>query len=381
MESVFHKTLWTRSRGFFSTFHFQIFSIAVKEIIDKRRDSMKKILLSLFVLMFLFATPVYALPSAVPNGSWLQDAHSLQWDQFHSYGELVKELKRIEQSSHGKVQLEVIGKSNQGRDIYLAKVGTGAKKVMFITQQHGDEPLGTEAALQLLKKLGTSNLPEMENIREEVTLYVIVRANPDGAETLSRYNYDPNADSLYGEKGKGYDVNRYHSPSMRPENNPVPEAAAIRRAYDRYKPDIVVDFHHQGNNGSEDSGMITTFVYWPNNENVSPKVVNLSKEVCLVIHDTLTSYGFSEVRQYQGGTYEGIARNAYALLGSGSVLVEIRGDFGEKNSDRMLRTAYASMFGVLEAVAEGTLQYYNPADADHLPQYEPSIGMEDDEGE
>jgi hypothetical protein len=241
---------------------------------------------------------------------------------------------------------------------------------MYITQQHGDEPVGTEAALQLLEKLGTSDLPEMEKIREEVTLYVIVRANPDGAERFWRYNYAPNADPLYGEKGKGYDINRYHSPSMLPENNPVPEAAAIRRAYDRYKPEIIVDFH-QGKDLDKADETVITSICWPNNPNVSSKVVNLSKQISLVIYDTLTTYGFSDVNQYPGGTYEGIARNGYALLGSGSVLVDIRGDMNQKNSEMVMRTAYATMFGVLEAVAEGTLQYYNPADADQIPVSEP----------
>ncbi|WP_051271270.1 M14 family zinc carboxypeptidase [Shimazuella kribbensis] len=327
---------------------------------------MKKFSL-LLILLLLIATPVYGNPQAVPNGPWLQDTQTMKLERLHNYEELVKELHQIEKSSQGKVQLEVIGKSNQNRNIYLAKVGTGKKKVMYVTQQHGNEPLGTEAALHLLKNLGSSNQPEVKKIRDEITLYVVVRANPDGAEKFWRHNYDPDATPEFGLKGEGYDMNRYHSPNMLPKNNPVPEAAAIRSAYDRYKPDIVVDYHHQGSYVSGDGDMITTSVFWPNHPNVASNPLNLSKQVSLVIYNTLMHYGFAKVSQYPGGTYEGIARNGYGLLGSGSVLVEFRGDIGQKSSGMLIRTAYAAMAGILEEVAEGTLKNYNPADADKIP--------------
>lgn len=38
---------------------------------------------------------------------------------------LLKKLEKIERSSQGRVDVEVVGQSNQGRDIYQARVGTG----------------------------------------------------------------------------------------------------------------------------------------------------------------------------------------------------------------------------------------------------------------
>jgi predicted deacylase len=338
---------------------------------------MKKGFILLLAALLFAAIPVYASPTTIPNGPWLKDTQAMKLERLHNYEELVKALTQLEASTHGRVQLEVIGQTNENRDIYLAKVGTGAKKVMYITEQHGNEPLGTEAALQLLKKLGSSNHPEIRAIREEVTLYVVVRANPDGRERFWRYNYDPEANPEFGRKGQGYDINRYHSPSLPPEVNPVPEAAAIQRVYERYRPDLVVDYHHQGSYRTEEGEMITTSVFWPTHPDVSREVVDLSKQASVLIYDTLMHYGFAEVSQYPGGNYEGIARNAYGLRGSGSVLVELRGGIGQKSSGYLIRTAYASMFALLESMTDGTLETIEPERADTIPERGPAVSGEE----
>jgi hypothetical protein len=49
------------------------------------------------------------------------------------------------------------------------------------------------------------------------------------------------------------------------------------------------------------------------------------------------------------------------------VLVELRGDIGQKSSGYLIRTAYAAMFSLLEAATEGTLGSIDPALADTIP--------------
>ena len=51
--------------------------------------------------------------------------------------------------------------------------------------------------------------------------YDVGVANPDGHAHNWRFNFDPTADPEFGERGKGYDINRYHNPTMAPANNPV----------------------------------------------------------------------------------------------------------------------------------------------------------------
>lgn len=329
---------------------------------------MRRLITALLVMSLAVATTATATadPQTVPNGPWVQDSQQVSLERLHSYDEMVKALRQIQQRSQGRVSLETVGRSNEGRDLYLAKVGTGATKVLYITQQHGNEPLGTEAALQLLQRLGNGGAG-WDAILSKVTLLVIPKVNPDGSERFQRQNHDPNCSGAFCTPGVGFDVNRWHDPAVAPEANPVPEAAAVQRVAIRYQPKMVVDYHHQGSYRSADGDLITTSIFWPNHPDAPAPAVALSRQLCLVISDTLMHYGFAEVSQYPGTLPRGIARNSYGIRGAGSVLVELRGDIGQKSAGMLVRTAYATMGAMLESIAEGTVFTLDPARADTIP--------------
>lgn len=316
--------------------------------------------------MLMTAVPAGAAPQTVPNGPWVQERQQVQLQRLHNYEEMVDTLRQISQSTQGRVALEVVGRSNEGRDLYLARVGTGATKVLYITQQHGNEPLGTEAALQLLQRAGKGGAG-WDAILREITLLVVPKVNPDGAERFQRENHDPDCAGAFCTPGVGFDVNRWHDPAVAPENNPVPEAAAVQRVFARYQPAFVVDYHHQGSYVSDDGDLITASIFWPNAAGVPASALTLSRQVCVVIWDTMSHYGFAEISQYPGTLPRGIARNAYGLRGAGSVLVEFRGDIGQKSAGMLVRTAYTIMGAVAESVAEGTVYLQDPARASLIP--------------
>lgn len=328
-----------------------------------------------------------AEPQSVPDGPWVQESQNVSLERLHSYEELGAELARIQQSSLGRVQVSVAGQSNEGRNIYLAKVGSGPLPVLFITQQHGNEPLGTEAALALLRNLGQSTHPEVQQMLEKLTILVIPRVNPDGASRFWRQNFDPElepgAPTDFWTSGRGYDINRWHLPELAPADNPVPEAATVRRVFDAYHPAIMLDLHHQGSYVAEDGKLIRTSMFWPRSDvqggGMGQDAIDRSKQVTWLMASTLEHYGFAKVSQYPGGRERGIARNAYGLLGAASVLVEMRGDIGQKSSGYLMRTFYAAMGSVLEAASEGTLAGIDPALADTIPLRGPGIDDPHDE--
>lgn len=52
------------------------------------------------------------------------------------------------------MEFEVVGQSNKGRNLYLAKIGNpGNPPVMIISQQHGNEMINSESRLQLIQWL------------------------------------------------------------------------------------------------------------------------------------------------------------------------------------------------------------------------------------
>jgi len=366
--------------------------------------------------MVLFGAPgLFAKTDIVPGGPWTTDTQNVSLNVLSDYGELVKKLKQIEKSSKGLVELEVIGQTNYGKDIYMAKVGDeNNEPVMIMTQQHGNEPLTTEAALQLLQKLGTGSKQAMK-ILDKLYVLVIVRVNPEGAELFTRgnadfdapprdsrdcFDADGNVDPTLIDQGRGvfsttyvdpdgalfpnYDINRYHwpdwsqswqilcnpnlnGPNFDPDQNPVPEAQAVIDAFLAYGPTWMADFHHQGTYRTEDGENVTSSILWPRNEDVLAEYVDLSKQLCVKIFDHMQQFGFATVTLYPGGTFAGIARNAYGLLMAGSILVELKGGIYPKQNGMITKHAYEQMWSILEATADGSLYDIDPARSDEIP--------------
>lgn len=286
--------------------------------------------------------------------------------------QLVRVLDLLERTSRGRVEVHSVGTTNEGRPIQLATVGHGPVRIMYISQQHGDEPLGTPAAVRALWTLGVPNTPFNRRLLDQVTLQVIVRANPDGHAHGWRFNFDPTANPEFGERGKGYDINRYHNPGLAPENNPVPEAATIQRVYRAFRPSIVVDYHGQGRYAFPDGREVTTSIMWPTNPQTPAGAVTRSKQVVALTNDVLTRGLGAVVSQYPGGDYEGIARNAYGLLGSASMLMELS-DLPEERTEFQIASAYAAMLAIAAAAGDGSLNRVDPARADAIPLRPPAI--------
>lgn len=325
---------------------------------------MKRLLSGLAVAMFagaLLTTPANAAtPPAGIAGAQISNE------------QLVQVLDLLERVSRGRVEVHSTGTTNEGRPIELATVGHGPVRILYITQQHGDEPLGTPAAVRALWTLGVANTPFNRKLLDKITLSVVVRANPDGHAHNWRFNFDPTADPEFGERGKGYDINRYHNPTMAPGDNPVPEAAAIQRAYQAFRPSIVVDYHGQDRYRFADGREITASIMWPTSPQAAPDAVNRSKQVVALTNDVLTRGLGAVVSQYPGGDYEGIARNAYGILGSASMLMELS-NLPAERTEFQIASAYAAMLAIASAAADGSLTRIDPTRADQIPPRGPAI--------
>jgi hypothetical protein len=274
------------------------------------------------------------------------------------------ELAKLAKQSRGRVVVRSIGASNLGQPVWAARVGTGPVRIQYVTQQHGDEPLGTPAAIEFLRTVGVGNTLWHKWVRSRVTVDVVVRANPDGHDRNWRYNYDPDADPEFGAAGKGYDINRYHNPGLAPDDNPATEAGHIQRAFGAFAPHITIDFHMQGRYLDDDGREITASLMWPTHPGVAPAPVDSAKQVTVVAQQTIDHLAGGNVSQYPGGDYEGIARNAYGLRGATSVLLELS-EIDDQQSQ--IRGAYLVMLAVAQTSADGSLNRIDPARADAIP--------------
>jgi murein tripeptide amidase MpaA len=128
-------------------------------------------------------------------------------------------LKKLIDSSAGRLKSEKFDESNEGRPIYLATLGTGPRRVLLWSQMHGDEPTHTAVMLDLFSYLSQKPAkPYAEEILSGCTLLFIPMLNPDGAEAVSRYN------------AQGIDINRDWRRLATPEGRALLRAAIKMRA-------------------------------------------------------------------------------------------------------------------------------------------------------
>ncbi|WP_162150209.1 M14 family zinc carboxypeptidase [Arthrobacter sp. H14] len=331
-----------------------------------------------------FTASASAEPQSTPNGPW-NGENSSNLAAIHSYEQLWSTLESIENHAKGPFDLSPAPlESNTGRQIPVVTIGDGPTSVMYIANQHGNEYVVSEAMLDIVRTI-SGNSPTAHSIRDEMTATIVPRVNVDGfdadvtdasgATTPWRQNYDPTCilacDSFY-EDGRGYDMNRFHSytdnafdhPYVEGDDNlnPVPGSIAMRLLWEERQPELVMDFHHQGSYVDDDGGLITASTMWPNALEEAEKLgiseefddtIIRSKQAVSVLLQELDQYGYANVTRYPSTTTPGIARNAYGLLGSASVLFEMRGDIDAKSNGYIAKTAEKAGMSVLEAVANG----------------------------
>ncbi len=80
---------------------------------------------------------------------------------------------------------EVIGYSVQGRPIYASKIGSGAKKVIFVAGHHGDE----QRSMILLEKFRDYLCANLEAVPAGSEVWIIPCLNPDGRANNTRWNF------------------------------------------------------------------------------------------------------------------------------------------------------------------------------------------------
>lgn len=122
-----------------------------------------------------------------------------------------------------------VGKSVEGRNIYMIKLGNGKKKVLMWSQMHGNEPTATMALMDIFNFFRQKDdLNRWKNkLLDSLTLYFIPMLNPDGSERFERRNaldIDLNRDAL-----------RLQSP----------EAQILKQIHDQVRPDFAFNLHDQ----------------------------------------------------------------------------------------------------------------------------------------
>jgi hypothetical protein len=397
----------------------------------------KKIVSSVAAVLLCtsLVSPSFAANS--PNGNLNNENSELPISGFTNHAEMTKKLKQIEKASQGRVSVDVAGYSHNGLEIFQARVGEGDRVVLIESEIHGNEKTGTEALLNILQYLGSSNSPEAQKIRDEITLVVLPKMNPDASELDRRandltweevveeypslsgvapaWNYYTRTlqDEDYSQR-PGFDVNRDFNPDLdytpQPEDFPgtssdpgwyiTPESQTVRDVYKSLKEEfgkveVFVDLHHQGQYYVEGTDDLVTmslsgqFVPNPNSPEGSEYAeyadnynYDFSRQLNVAAYNALQSIGespFNNITLYQQDLdLPGTALGSFALNGSGTVLFEVRGQtwtMGQKKKGQLVKAVETGLNAIISGVANESVYDLDPEKYEDIPatSYRPGL--------
>jgi hypothetical protein len=155
--------------------------------------------------------------------------------------ELGERLRALAAAHPGRLSLESVGRSVEGREIQLAALGRGPRRVLLWSQMHGDEPSATPALVDLAHALLASDGESERLILERLTLLLVPMLNPDGAFRYVRRNaqaVDLNRDALLVA---------------------TPEGRLLKQLRERFEPELGFNLHDQNRRTSVgDTGVRAT---------------------------------------------------------------------------------------------------------------------------
>lgn len=320
--------------------------------------------LSLTGMMTLGVVTPTALPAyAVGEGPNYNGHESIQTSNLYTYEGMVEFLKK-QDAKQEVMELEVIGQTVKGRDIYLAKYITNPVNptILFLTQQHGNEQLTTEGALEFIKHLGTN---KTKGVLDNVNVLVVPMLNADGAMGDVNFSLDDYiADGgrhLTRYNANEIDLNRDHVEKLQPETQ-----ALHNNVLQKYDIDYMIDLHHQGTQSERDGKLVSGSILYPTNPDVKPEVLEKSKKLGAVVFNAVDSTGWGHLGKYNGGNGENIGRNGAAVqYDISTLLFEMRGMsdhsnpsavIGQKSNGYLIKQTITTLDAAVRAIADGSIE-------------------------
>ena len=290
---------------------------------------------------------------------------------YHSYNHMTGVLAEIEFQHHDIARLFSIGTTTEGRDIWAIKISSNAAQdeskpaVLIVGGQHAREWITVEVPLHLARYLidHYSSDPEVSRIVNNVEIWIVPMANPDGHEysrvqdRLWRKNRRDNGDGSFGvDPNRNYDymwgagvglvssnprADTYQGPTAFSE----PESRALRDLVLSRHFRAIVDYHSYAQ----------AIAYPSNSPQMHERAQIIAAFISAVHGRTYTASSY-EPPLFSGGLVDW----AYGVVHIDAYLIELRPDSAAHPSEHpwLLRQ---SAFELPETEIEPTWEEHRPA--------------------
>lgn len=261
--------------------------------------------------------------------------------------ELESSLRALEQRHRGRLKLEEVGRSFEGRPIYMLTLGTGPRKVLLWSQMHGDEPSATPALLDIADYLlSAGDRPSPQAILDQLTLLMVPMLNPDGSEIYQRRN------------AQGIDVNRDAL------NLATPEGRLLKRLRDEHEPFLGFNLHDQNRRTAVgDTGVLATnavlAVAGDPEGTVTPGRLR-AKRACAAIVKALAPFVPGGTARYDEDWSPRAFGDNFTAWGTPAVLIESGGLPPGLGFPDLTRLNFVAILAVLQDLVRDDLAGHDP---------------------
>lgn len=252
--------------------------------------------------------------------------------------------------------LQVIGKSVLGKNIYSYVIGTGKTKILLWSQMHGNEGTTTKALFDLLNLLNDDSELAKE-LLSHFTFFAIPMLNPDGAERYTRINANE------------IDLNRDF------QNLTQPESQLLRRLYDEFQPDFCYNLHDQRTifaAGETKNPATVSFLAPSYNEARDiNEVREKAMEVIVAMNTVLQRFIPNQVGRFDDAFNLNCVGDTFKYLGTPTILFEaghFQNDYHREMTRKFIFIALVSGLKYIyenDVVCNETIEYFN------IPQNKP----------
>jgi hypothetical protein len=263
-------------------------------------------------------------------------------------------LKKLAETSAGRIRVEKYAESFLGRPIFMAKIGSGPRSVLLWSQMHGDEPTHTAVLLDLLSYLARKPAePLAEEILAGATLMMLPMLNPDGAEAVMRYN------------AQGIDINRDA------RRKSTPEARALRRAVETLKPDFGFNLHNQNTRTSVGTpplpAAVSVLAPPPDRARTETPAMLRGKQLCTIFVEAVRPFAEGMISRYDD-TFEPRAFGDTTQASGTATMLAEAGGWPDRDYEPLTRLHFHGLLATLHAIATDNYRTADKKIYESLPE-------------
>ncbi|CAN5172362.1 hypothetical protein BH24GEM2_BH24GEM2_05420 [soil metagenome] len=238
------------------------------------------------------------------------------------------------------MQRDTVGRSAEGRPLYLVRYGQGPVRVLLWSQMHGNESTATLALADLLRFLAESpGDPLARRLAEKLTILAVPMLNPDGAERFQRRN------------ALGIDINRDARALV------TPEGRALKTLQERFRPAWGFNLHDQdvrSRVGGSDRLAAFALLAPPFNPSRDDNAVRLrAKQLASVIRLAAEPLVGGHITRYDDTFNPRAFGDLMQSWGVSTVLIESGGWRDDPEKQYLRRVNFVALLTALDAIATG----------------------------